>query len=153
LKQPANGTDPTTLNGFNLSIQEKIMTAANILQAGTYEMPPALKRAQAAIHLPEVQAMLRRLSEYDLGIVMPHQHDEKTGDFQPLPDDLMQVESGRKVSFQRKEQIESQADRYLAVSWRWQAGAVAPASACEMVREDGPEGADQRVKHKMLDQD
>ena len=129
------------------------MTEANVSRASAYEMPPALRRAQAAIHLPEVQAMLRRLSEYDLGIFMPHQHEEKTGDFQPLHDDLMQVESGCKVSFQRKEQIESQADRYLAVAWRWQAGAIAPASACEMVREDGPGGADQRVKHKMLDQD
>ena len=129
------------------------MTESNVSRASAYEMPQALRKAQAAIHLPEVQAMLRRLSEYDLGIFMPHQHNERTGAFQPLHDDLIQVESGRKVSFQPKEQIESQADRYLAVAWRWQAGVVAPASACEMVREDGPEGADQRVKHKMLDQD
>ena len=57
------------------------MTAANVSQASAYGMPPGLRKAQAAIHLPEVQAMLRRLSEYELGIFMPHQHDERTGEF------------------------------------------------------------------------
>ena len=61
------------------------MTTTNLSQASTLGMPPALRRAQAAIHLPEVQAMLRRLSEYDLGIFMPHRHDEQTGDFSRCP--------------------------------------------------------------------
>ena len=74
------------------------MTTTDLSRAGTLGMPPASRRSRAAIHLPEVQAMLQRLSEYDLGIFMPHQHDERTGDFQPLPDDVMQVESGCKAS-------------------------------------------------------
>ena len=89
------------------------MTTANLSQANAHEMPPSLRKAQTAIHLPEMQSMLRRLSEFDLGIFMPHRHDERTGEFQPLPDDILQVESGCKVSFERKEQIESRADRYL----------------------------------------
>ena len=129
------------------------MTESNVSRASAYEMPPALRKAQAAIHLPEVQAMLRRLSEYDLGIFMPHQHDEKTGDFQPLHDDLVQVESGRKVSFQPKEQIENRGDRYLPVAWRWRAGASTPAAACEMVLEDGTDGAEVPVQHKMPDEE
>ena len=88
------------------------MTTANLSQASMPGMPPALRRAQAAIHLPEVQAMLQRLSEFDLGIFMPHRHDELTGDFQPLPDDAMQVESGCKVSFQSIQEIVNQADRF-----------------------------------------
>ena len=80
------------------------MTTANLSQVSTLGMPPALRRAQTAIHLPEVQAMLQRLSEFDLGIFMPHRHDERTGDFQPLPDDVMQVESGCEVSFQNTQE-------------------------------------------------
>ncbi len=127
------------------------MIAANVSQASASGMPPALRRAQDAIHLPEVQAMLQRLSAYDLGIFMPHQHDERTGDFQPLPDDVMQVEAGCKVSFQRMDEIA--ADRYLPVAWRWRAGAPTPASVCEMVLEEGPAGTARAIKHKMLDED
>ena len=125
------------------------MTAANVSQASATRLPPALRTAQAAIHLPEVQAMLRRLSEYQLGIFMPHRHDARTGEFQPLPDDVMQVEAGCKVSFQRMEQIAHQTDRYLPVAWRWQAGASTPASACETDLGDGLGGAERPVKHKM----
>ena len=125
------------------------MTTANLSQASMPGMPPALRRAQAAIHLPEVQAMLQRLSEFDLGIFMPHRHDELTGDFQPLPDDAMQVESGCKVSFQNTQEIMNQADRFLPVAWRWRAGASTPASACEMVVEEGHDDARRPVKHKM----
>ena len=125
------------------------MTTANLSQASTPGMPPALRRAQAAIHLPEVQAMLQRLSEFDLGIFMPHRHDELTGDFQPLPDDAMQVESGCKVSFQNTQEIMNQADRFLPVAWRWRAGASTPALACEMVVEEGHDDARRPVKHKM----
>ena len=93
--------------------------------------------------------MLRRLSEYDLGIFMPHQHDEKTGDFQPLPDDLMQVESGCKVSFQRTDTIAGQADRYLPVAWLWRSGASTMASACEMDLQEGANVTERCVKHTM----
>ena len=96
--------------------------------------------------------MLQRLSEFDLGIFMPHQHDERTGDFQPLPDDVMQVESGRKVSFQNTQEIVNQTDRFLPVAWLWRAGRSTPASACEMVGEEGPDGAERPVKHKMPDE-
>ena len=128
------------------------MTTTTLSQASTLGMPPALRRAQAAIHLPEVQAMLQRLSEYDLGIFMPHRHDEQTGDFQPLPGHVMQVESGYKVSFQPMDEIAHQANRFLPVAWRWQAGAATPASACEMAVEEGPEGTERPVKHKMPDE-
>ncbi len=125
------------------------MTTTNLSQANTLGMPLRLRRAQAAIHLPEVQAMLQRLSEYDLGIFMPHQHDERTGEFEPLPDDVMQVESGSKVSFKSAQEIAGQAERFLPVAWRWRAGAASPASACEMAIAEGPDYAPCVVKHKM----
>jgi len=125
------------------------MTIANVSQGSIRGLPQTLSSAQEAIHLPEVQAMLRRLSEYNLGICMPHMHDELTGEFQPLPDDVMQVESGLEVSFQPTEEIAKQTDRYLPVGWFWRAGVSTPLAVCEMVREEGSGDTERNVKHKM----
>jgi len=53
------------------------MTIANVSQGSARGLPQALRTAQEAIHLPEVQEILRRLSEYKLGIFKPHMHDDK----------------------------------------------------------------------------
>ena len=126
------------------------MTIANISQASAFGLPQALRTAQEAIHLPEVQAMLRRLSEYRLGIFMPHMHDEQTGEFQTLPDEVVQVESGLEVSFQPTEEIANQTDRFLPVGWFWRAGASTPSAVCEMVGEESAGETERYVKHKML---
>ena len=125
------------------------MTTATISQASAIDLPDALRLSQEAIHFPEVQEMLRRLSEYKLGIFMPHMHDETTGDFKVLPDAVMQVESGLAVTFKRTEEIASQPDRVLPVGWVWRAGAASPASACEMVCDEGQGDTKREVKHKM----
>jgi hypothetical protein len=125
------------------------MTIANVSQGNAGGLPEALRTAQEAIHLPEVQEMLRRLSEYRLGIFMPHKHDEQTGEFQPLPDDVTQVESGLEVSFQATEEIANQTDRFLPVGWFWRAGASTPLAVCEMVREERPGDTERYGKHKM----
>lgn len=125
------------------------MTTETISQASTIDLPQALKRAQEAIHFPEVQEMLRRLAHFKLGIFMPHMHDEKTGEFKLLPDELMQVESGLEVSFKCTNDVASQADLFLPVGWVWRAGAASPALACEMVRDEGPRDTKCEVKHKM----
>jgi len=62
--------DLATLNGSITSKQESIMTMANVSQGSARGLPQALRTAQEAI-LPEVQEMLRRQSEYKLGIFMP----------------------------------------------------------------------------------
>ena len=125
------------------------MTLANVSQGSAGGFPQALRTAQEAIHLPEVQEMLRRLSEYKLGIFMPHMHGEQTGEFQPLPDEVMQVESGLEVSFRPTEEIANQADRFLPVGWVWRAGASTPVAACEMVWEARPGDTERYVKQKM----
>lgn len=124
------------------------MMIASVVQEGALELPQALKTAQAAIHLPEVQEMLRKLSEYNLGVLMPHAHDENTGGFRPLPDDVMQVESGLAVSFRPSGEMASQPGRFLAVGWVWRAGAPAPVAACEMA-EQQPGEIQRYGKHKM----
>ena len=126
------------------------MTITNGSQGSTADLPPALRIAQAAIQLPEVQAMLRRLSEYKLGIFMPHRHDELTGEFQPLPDEVVQVESGLEVSFRPTEEIANQTDRFLPVGWFWRAGASTPVAVCEMVQEEIAGKTGRYGKHKML---
>lgn len=125
------------------------MTAANVSRPGGARLPEELRTAQEAIHLPEVQEMLRRLSEYRLGIFMPHMHDEETGEFRPLADEVIQVESGLAVAFRPTAEIASQPDRFLPVGWLWRGGAATPATACEMVWNDGPVDAVRLAKHKM----
>jgi hypothetical protein len=126
------------------------MTVANVSSTRTSGLPPTLGAAQAAMQLPEVQDMLRRLSAFDLGIFMPHQHDEATGGFLPLHGDVMQVESGLAVSFLRHDEIANGARSFLPVGWFWRAGASTVAAACEMADTGEPDGrAAQTVKHKM----
>ena len=126
------------------------MTVANVSQGSARGLPLALRTAQAAIDLPEVQEMLCRLSEYKLGIFMPHMHDEQTGQFQPLPDNVIQVESGLEVSFKPAEKIANQTDRFLPVGWCWRAGASATVSACEMIWEEGHADTERSIKHTMM---
>ena len=126
------------------------MTIANVSQGSAGGLPQALKIAQEAIHLPEVQEMLHRLSEYKLGIFMPHRHDEQTGEFQLLLDDVIQVESGLEVSFQLSEEIANQTDRFLPVGWFWRADASTPVAVCEMVWDEITGDTERYGKHKML---
>ena len=125
------------------------MTITNVLQGNTRGLPQGLRTAQEAIHLPEVQDMLRKLSEYKLGIFMPHMHDEQTGGFQPIPNEIMQVESALKVSFQRTEEIINQTYRFLPVAWFWRAGASTALAVCEMVAEEGSGDTENFGKHNM----
>ena len=125
------------------------MRVANASQ-GTVGLPPELMTAQEAINLPEIQEMLRRLSEYNLGICMPHMHDEQTGVFQPLPKELVQVEDGLEVSFRSAEEIRNQRNRYIPVAWSWRDGALAEEgmcfSYCQKAAEDDEAG--HRQKHR-----
>ena len=125
------------------------MTIVNVSQRRGSGLPQALRTAQEAIHLPEVQEMLRRLAEYKLGIFMPHMHDEHTGEFQALPAEVLQVESGLEVSFQRMGELANQTDRFLPVGWVWRAGESTAAAVCEMVSEEGADDKELPVKHKM----
>ena len=126
------------------------MTTASASPRNAPGLPPALRTAQAAMQSAEVQEMLRRLSTHGLGICMPHMHDENTGEFQALHDQLVQVESGLAVSFQPTAEIAAQAGRFLPVAWVWRDGMSMPSAVCEMVRdEDAPDDKEPPVKHKM----
>jgi hypothetical protein len=122
------------------------VTIATVSQGNPSSLPQALSTAQEAIHLPEVQAILRSLSAYKLGIFMPHMHDERTGQFQTLPDDVMQVESGLQVSFQPAAEVANQTGRFLPVAWIWRAGASTAVAACEMA--SGEDFGDKELSKK-----
>lgn len=94
-------------------------------------LPPELRVAQEAIHHPEVRDMLQKLSKYNLGICMPHMHDARTGDFQVLPRDTVQVEAGLKVSFRKKSPITE--GKSIAVAWQWDDDDVDETSECSQV--------------------
>ena len=127
------------------------MIVATVSKGSTSGLPESLKTAQAAIHLPEVQQMLRQLSKHQLGIFMPHRHGQQTGDFEALPEDVIQVESGLEVSFRSTEDIVNREDRFLPVGWCWRAGASTPIAVCEMDDEKEEEADDTKrsIKHKM----
>ena len=125
------------------------MIISNISQTSTHGLPLGLISAQDALNLPEVQKMLRRLSEFQLGIFMPHMHDEKTGAFQLLGDDVVQVESGLEVSFKATEEIVNQQNSFLPVGWYWRDDQSAPVAVCEMISRESEINGERHADHKM----
>ncbi len=93
------------------------------------ELPEQLAIARNAIQLPEVQEMMRKLSVYNLGVYMPHMHDEKTGAFQLLPEGMTQVEDDLKVSFQS---VDPSDRSFVPVAWVWQDGPT-PGATCKAI--------------------
>jgi hypothetical protein len=123
---------------------------ANASQGKAFLLPRTLELAQAAIDLPEVQEMLRRLSDFKLGIFMPHMHDEHTGEFQPLSDEVTQVENGLEVSFRPSEEVANCTARFLPVGWCWRAGAPTASAVCEMDGNETTGDTEITTKHKMI---
>jgi hypothetical protein len=94
------------------------MNVAEVSRNRVGRLPQDLQIAQDSIELPEVREMLKRLSQYNLGIYMPHMHDEQTGAFRPLPPGITQVEDGLVVSFRPQEECVDQGETsYIAVGW------------------------------------
>lgn len=90
------------------------------------ELPASMLVAQDAIHLTEVQDMIRRLGEYNLAVFMPHMHE--TGDFQEQPANIVQVEVSSE--FHTVEEVEKMG--VLPVSWRWKDGQVTVNGSCHI---------------------
>jgi hypothetical protein len=91
------------------------MSVANVSRNRPSGLPKELQVAQNAIDLPEVREMLKKLSQYNLGIYMPHMHDEE-GAFQPLPPGITQVEDGLEVSFRPNNECMDD-NSYVSVGW------------------------------------
>jgi hypothetical protein len=108
------------------------MPETNVVPRDLSSLPPELRIAQEAIHLPEVQAMLQKLSTYNLGICMPHVHDDRTGEFLPRAKNVIQVETDLEVSFQPAQDVLDHPETHLPVGWVWREEQAQPmwAMAC-----------------------
>ena len=108
------------------------MAVANAVRSDLQGLPEALKTALGAIEYPDVREMLRRLADYNLGIFMPHMHDDQ-GAFQELPDGMIQIEDGLEVSFRSKDQTEIDSTRYVPTGWVWAGEGATTAAGCRTV--------------------
>ena len=78
-------------------------------------MTPEMEAASHAIEKPEVQALIKQLSAYGLGVSIPHMHTD--AGFAPLPPDMVQLESNLHVDF-----VKIDDERLLnasTVGWMW----------------------------------
>gem|GEM_PF-1409449 len=63
-------------------------------------------------------------------------HDQKTGEFQPLSDQLVQIEAGFAGCYLPSAEIAKQIDRFLPVAWVWRDGMSIASAVCEMASDD-----------------
>ena len=113
------------------------------------DLPPELQKAQAAIDLPEVQEMIRRLSEYNLGVYMPHLHVNENGGFAVLPKNVVQVESDLQVSFVSTEEAAKVVS--VPVAWLWDDSGPVPAARCGATCTPGSRDDQHRTYHIVSD--
>lgn len=93
------------------------------------ELPESMQIAQKAIRTKEVQDIIKKLADYNLGVTMPHMHHVE-GEFSELPTGMISLE--QKSDFI----LEKDADpvNTLPVSWRWKDGKVVTAGSCHILR-------------------
>ena len=108
------------------------METMNFSQTSSLRNNLALSRAKSAIELPEVQAMLRRLSEFNLGIFMPHQHDEEIGRMLRKADQAVPFHPTCEGTFQRAGSSLNQGAQLPPLAWIWRLGALTPVYVCEV---------------------
>lgn len=89
---------------------------------------PEIARGLKAVSLPEVQELIRKISEYGLAVALPHAHSE-SGSFVPLPQGQVVFESDLKVSFLKEGNPLLQTA--IPVMWRWD-GALNAVGNCAL---------------------
>jgi len=82
----------------------------------TFGYPKMVEEAVTAISLPEVQQMIKRLSDFGLGVMLPHMHIDGEG-LQPIPYDTIQMEDNLVVSFVKND--DKRLEGGYPVGWRW----------------------------------
>jgi len=107
------------------------MPQASLVTRSRTQLPQELSRAQSAINLPEVQEMLQKLSAFNLGIFMPHRHEDETGAFEVLPPGIIQLEDGLRVSFVEEHTI-ADPESYVPVGWVWNENGAVSSAMCVM---------------------
>lgn len=74
------------------------------------------EKAASAMQNPEVLQILKDLSEYGLGVCLPHMHAPDTNEMVPLPPNMVQTEANLKVSFVERDKVD---ELQVPVAWLW----------------------------------
>jgi hypothetical protein len=93
------------------------------------DLPESMQIAINAIETDEVQQIIKTLSEYNLGVTMPHMHRVE-GEFSELPVGVIALE--RQSDFVNESEID--CENTLPVTWRWKNGKVVVAGSCHILR-------------------
>lgn len=94
---------------------ESFMPGNPMVQSGQIKFPKMVEDAITATKVPEVQEMIKRLSDYGLGVFFPHMHTEDG--FAPLPKDMVQFEDSLVVSFVSRD--DERLKSSFPVGWGW----------------------------------
>lgn len=93
------------------------------------EVHPQIMAAVESVKLPEVKRLIEELAQFDLGVTVPHMHQEDSPfEFDPLPSGMVQKEDEQVVSFVPSAEA---TDHDLPVSWRWNGEEVEVVSLCK----------------------
>jgi hypothetical protein len=90
-------------------------------------MKEFIRETQRALESEEVQQAARVLAKHNLGICIPHIHDQETGALLPLPPGIVACERDLKVSFESVTDIE---ETLTPVAWRWNTTAIEVCASC-----------------------
>lgn len=97
---------------------------------------PEIRRGMEAVESPEVQEIIKQLSQYGLAVALPHLHGDN-GNFLPLPSNQVVFESDLRVSFVEKDNpvLESA----IPVMWRWdgETKVAADCALCDFYKHPG----------------
>jgi len=92
-------------------------------------LPGSMQKAQRAVANPEVQDIIKKLAEYNLGVCMPHMHITE-GKFVKLPTGTISLEKESEFI----PESEADSSNTLPVAWRWKDGSVIVAGSCHVIR-------------------
>lgn len=106
---------------------------------------PEVERAIASIDLPEVQEMIKRLSEFNLAVYAPHMHSEDI-DFAAQPNHFVQIEEDCRVRWVSREQLKH-FETSIPVAWRWVDDGIHAAAKCIAICSPNPKKGHKKTGH------
>ena len=108
------------------SVSEEVSLCLYHNSLSKQQIHPDILNAISSVDLPEVQEMMRRLSQFGLGIMVPHYHTDEEN-FAPLPNGMVQFENDLQVSFKNRSEI---GEHVIPVGWRWKQESVEAIMIC-----------------------
>jgi hypothetical protein len=87
-----------------------------------------IRSAREALSTREIEEVSRVLAKYNLGICVPHMHDEDTGEIVTLPPGIISCERNLKVSFEDSATVKAHSTE--PVAWRWNGCTLEVCASC-----------------------